>query len=198
MPRPYRRNLQQPIARAAAEIIGNAGPEHATIRAIAARSGVSKGVVEHHFAGKNDILRKTLAWANERMIERERRRTAGLHGLAAARERLRTIIPLTPDAVKDWKMRIHFWSMALANPREDMDTSAGLAGARERFREDLKQAVASGEVPSSVDPLQAANLLLHLAGGVAWNMFVDPAYYNRRYRERIIDRTIEALRRGVI
>jgi len=196
MPRTYERNRQDRIAQVAAEIIGESGPERATIRAIAERCGISKGVVEHHFADKKDILRKTLQWVNARFIEQERRCTLRKRGLAASHARLRCLIPLTPAAVQDWKLRVHFWSMTLGNPGDHLDMSGGLAGIRDRFCEDLRQALECREIPASVAPLQAANMLLHLAGGVAWNMFVDPAYYNRRYRARIVDRIMDDLRQG--
>lgn len=198
MPRKYQRNRQDNIAQVAARIIGQCGPERATIREIAARGGVSKGVVEHHFAGKSDILRKTVAWANRRFAQQERLRTAKKRGLAAARARLRCILPLTADSENEWKLRVHFWSMALANPDDQLGMSTRFAEARERFREDLRQAIELGEVPASVDPLQAANALLHLSAGVACNMLIDPAYYTRRYRARIVEKAIDDLRRGSI
>lgn len=197
MPRPYQNNRQELIAQVAAEIIAESGLEKVTFREIAAKCGVSKGVVEHHFTDKNDILRKTLDWANRRFIEKEQRLTAKKRGLAAARERLRCILPLTAESVKEWKFRLHFWSMALANPDDQIGMTLRLAGARERFSEDIRQAIELGEVPASVDPLLAANMLLHLSAGVACNMLIDPSYYNKTYRTRIIEKAIDDLRLGI-
>lgn len=198
MPRTYQRNRQDHIAQVAAQIIGELGPEGATIREIAARCGVSKGVVEHHFSDKTEILRKTMSWANRGFAERVRRRTAKKRGLAAVHEHLRCIVPLTSEAVSEWKLRVHFWSMALASPDEQTRMSARFTWMRERFREDVAQAIELGEVPASVDPRKAANALMHLGSGVACHMLMDPADCSRRYCARIVEKAIEDLRRGSI
>src|SRR5690606_9259180 len=107
MTRTYQFNRQELICQVAAEIIAEEGPEKLTFREIAARCGVSKGVVEHHFKDKNDILRKTLDWANHRFREREERLTARKRGIAAVRERLRCMLPLTEESAAEWKFRVH-------------------------------------------------------------------------------------------
>ena len=42
---------------AALEIIAESGPEAATVRAIAARAGVTQGLIRHYFAGKEELTR---------------------------------------------------------------------------------------------------------------------------------------------
>jgi len=194
----YKYNRQELIAQTAAKIIAESGLERVTIREIAAQCGVSKGVVEHHFADKDDILRKTLDWVNQRFIAREQRLTAKRTGLDAVRARLRCLLPLTAESVMEWKVRLHFWSFAVANADDQLGMSARLAGARERFRADVERAIALGDVPATVDPLLAANMILHLTAGVACNMLVDSSYYNKSYRMRIVEKTIGDLRRGFI
>lgn len=198
MPSASKRNRHDLVTEVTAQIIAESGLERATFREIAAKCGVSKGVVEHHFADKSDILRKTLDWVNSRFVQREQRLTAKKTGLEAVRARLRCMLPLTAESVMEWKVRLHFWSMAVASADDQIGMSVRLAGARERFRTDVENAIAAGEVPSGVDPLLAANMLLHLVAGVACNMLVDPSYYNKRYRARIVDKAIEDLRRGFI
>jgi AcrR family transcriptional regulator len=189
---------QELIVRTAAEIVAEAGLERVTFREIAAKCGVSKGVVEHHFTDKNDILRKTLDWVNLRFVQREQRRTAKKNGLEALHARLSCLLPLTAESVMEWKVRLHFWSMAVASADDKIGMSVRLAGARERFRTDVEAAIAAGEVPASVDPLQAANMVLHLVAGVACNMLVDPTYYHKSYRARVADKIVDDLRRGCI
>ena len=77
------------IARVCAEVIAEHGLEQATLREIAARSGVSKGIVEHYFANKDDVIAAALEWVNQRYLRREQRNTAGKHGLDALAARLR-------------------------------------------------------------------------------------------------------------
>lgn len=192
----HKLNRQQLIARVAADIIAERGIESATFREIAARSGVSKGVVEHHFSDKNDIVRKTLEWVNQRALKREQRATAKKQGLAAIEARLRCLLPVKPELVREWKIRVHYWSMAFAQQDDQLGMSLRITGARERFLEDLKHAIAAGEIPAEVDPAIATNMLLHLLAGVSCNMLVDPGYYDKGYQLALVRRVMEQLRSG--
>lgn len=192
----FRQDRQQQIVRAAAALIAEGGIEAATFRAIAARSGVSKGVVEHFFADKNDIVGKTLDWVNQRALAREQRATRGQRGLAAIEARLRSMLPIRPDLAREWRIRVHYWSMAFAQRDQRLGMSLRIGGARERFLEDVRQAIAAGEMPAAADAVAATNLLLHLQAGVSCNMLVDPGYYDRAYQLRLIARVMEQLRQG--
>lgn len=192
----YRLDRQQHIIRAAAALIAEGGIEAATFRAIAVQSGVSKGVVEHFFADKDDIVRKTLEWVNRRALAREQRATRGRQGLAAIEARLRCMLPTRPDLAREWRIRVHYWSMAFARRDEQLGMSLRIGGARERFLADVRQAIEAGEMPAAADAMAATNLLLHLQAGVSCNMLVDPAYYDRAYQLRLIARVMAQLRGG--
>lgn len=45
------------LINAALEIIAESGPEGATVRAIAARAGVTQGLIRHYFSGKDELTR---------------------------------------------------------------------------------------------------------------------------------------------
>lgn len=45
------------LINAALEIIAECGPEGATVRAIAARAGVTQGLIRHYFTGKEELTR---------------------------------------------------------------------------------------------------------------------------------------------
>lgn len=189
-------NRQYLIARVAADIIAERGIESATFREIAERSGVSKGVVEHHFSDKNDIIRKTLEWVNQRALGREQRATSKKEGLEAIEARLRCMLPMRPELVREWRIRVHYWSMALAHQDEQLGMSLRITGARERFIADIQRAIELEQVPADIDPVRATNMLLHIMAGVSCNMLVDPGYYNRAYQQRLVARIIGQLRAG--
>jgi AcrR family transcriptional regulator len=54
------------IRRAAAEVIGQRGFEHATMREVASAAGVSTGMINHHFRNREDLLVQTLEYVSER------------------------------------------------------------------------------------------------------------------------------------
>ena len=169
------------IARVAALTIAEIGLERATMREIAARSGVSKGIVEHYFANREEVIESALAWANARYVARETRRTRGLLGVDALRARLLCVLPLTPESRQDWKIRLCFWSVAAVNPDARRTQRARLDRTRERFAADLESAHALGQIPPGTDPVTAANELIHWVAGLACDALLDPAYYSRAY-----------------
>lgn len=193
-----RTNRRELIIEAAAAIIVEGGLERVTFREIASKCGISKGVVEHHFADKADILRKTLEWVNRRGFEKEMRLTRRIRGLAAVRNRLRCILPLNAESSKEWKIRLHFWSMALANTDDQIGMEVRLAGARDRFAQDVREAAELGEISPNTDSIAAANMILHIIAGVACNMLINPSYYGREYRISLIDKIVANLRDGCI
>src|SRR5690348_1315043 len=57
------------IRRAAAEIVAEEGFEGTTMRKIAARAGVSLGVLNYYYAGKRELVADTILDARARMVE---------------------------------------------------------------------------------------------------------------------------------
>ena len=181
------------IARSAALAIAELGLEQATMREIAARSGVSKGIVEHYFANREEVIESALEWANARYVAREARRTRGLQGLEALRARLLCVLPLTAESRQEWKIRLCFWSVAAVQPQARRAQRARLDRTRERFVADLDAARAAGQTPTGSDAAAAANELIHLVAGLACDALLDPAYYSRAYLLAMIDKTLNRL-----
>ena len=181
------------IARSAALAIAELGLEQATMREIAARSGVSKGIVEHYFANRDEVIETALEWANARYVAREARRTRGLQGIDALRERLLCVLPLGAESRQDWKIRLCVWSVAAVTPGARKAQRARLDRTRERFVADLEAARALGQVPAGNDPVAGANELMHLVAGLACDALLDPRYYDRPYLLGLIDTTINRL-----
>lgn len=180
------------IARVCAEVIAEHGLEQATLREIAARSGVSKGIVEHYFANKDDVIAAALEWVNQRYLRREQRNTAGKRGLDALAARLRCALPLTPESLREWKIRLRFWSLAAFDLDVRAPQSERLAATRRRFEADLREAIELGEV-QDIDPVAAADRLIHLVAGVSCSALLDPDYYHRRYIQSVIDSAVAEL-----
>ena len=195
-PRAIARKRQDLIVRVAADIISELGPERATFREIATRAGVSKGVVEHHFENKDDIVRKTLAWVNERANERERRATKGKRGVGALRARLLSYLPLQAELVCEWKIRVHYWSMSFAHRDEQLVMSLRFGDARKRFESDIREAIAMGEAPPGTDVQRATNMLLHVMAGVSCNRLVDSRHFGRSSQSGLVDHLMVQLRAG--
>lgn len=194
----YKRSRQRHIAKVTIDLIAEGGINNASYREIALRAGVSKGSVEHYFSNKNNIIYTALKWINQRAVEREHRAVAKKQGLTAIETRLRCMLPTRPEVIREWKVRIHYWSATFAHRDEQLGMSLRIGGARERLIADLEHAICQDEVPADTDPTVTANMLLHLLAGISCNALVDPNYYDKQYQEKIIKRVITQLSSGCL
>jgi len=182
------------IARVSAEIIAEQGLDQATIREIAQRTGFSKGVIEHYFDDKDHIIDMAIDWINERFVQREKKATNGKSGLAALEARLDCALPVTKESLREWKIRLRFWSDAAVRNELHSLQSERLGKTRERFTKDLEEAKQLGELRDEIDSTHAANMLIHFVCGVSANALIAPNYYNRRYMKQLIQDVIDDMR----
>lgn len=183
------------IAAAAAGCIAEQGLQGTTMRVIAQCAGVSKGIVEHYFANKDEVIEAALEQMNARYLDRERELTGGQRGLVALRARLRCVLPLEADSRRAWKIRLCFWSVAAIHPEARRDQQTRLALTRERYLQDLRDARDNGEIRDLPDLEQVATDLGLLMAGAACGALLDPDYYSSTYLESLIDRSLEHLTR---
>lgn len=182
------------IARVSADIIAEQGLEQATIREIAERTGFSKGVIEHYFDDKDHIIDMAIDWINQRFIQREQKATADKRGLTALEARLECALPLTKESLREWKIRLRFWSDAAVRNELHSQQSERLNKTRERFTKDIEEAKELGELQTVIDSTYAANMLIHFVCGVSANALIAPGYYNRRYVKKLVQDVIGDMR----
>lgn len=185
------------IALAAAGAIAELGLMGTTVREIARRSGFSKGIVEHYFSGKEDVIAAALEQMNERYLIREEKQTSGRVGLEALRARMCCVMPLDKETRQEWKIRLSFWSLAAIDSAARKEQRQRLKLTRERFQVDIEQAVEVGEVSAAVDPAYAAMQLSSFMAGVSCCALMDSHYYSKAMLSELIDNTLNRLATGV-
>lgn len=181
------------ISGVAAALIARGGMEAATIRAIARESGYSKGVIEHYFENKQELMDGALTWANIRYEERVVSATQGLTGLAALRKRIEATIPNTQGTRDEWKVRLVFWSMAAIHPDLRKKQQRRFKLAVGRFENDLDTAIAAGEINTSLDTHSSARRLINMITGISTAALHNQSIYTRA----MIAREIEFLVQGI-
>lgn len=178
------------IAEVAAELIAEGGVEAATLREIARRSGFSKGIIEHYFERKSELIDAALGWANERYFERAACATAGLNGLDALRARLRATVPSTAALRNEWKIRLIFWSIAAIDPVLQKQQAVRTRDAIAHFTADLRDAQSCGEIDSLVSAEAAGRQVLFAATGLSCAILHNPRVYNKNVVEVEIERIV--------
>lgn len=182
------------IAGVAARMIAEVGLERTTIREIARESGFSKGIIEHYFDSKEDLINSALDWVNRRYLERVQDVSSQARGVTAIRLKIRNILPFTEDMREEWKIRIRVWGLAAIDDKFRMLQAKRFDIAANFFRLDVAEAQRAGDVPAVKDTLAEAEWLLHQTSGVGVAATHNPERFDAPYMEQAIERIITALK----
>jgi AcrR family transcriptional regulator len=114
------RDRHQEILEAAAQVITDRGLAETRIQDIAARCGVSPGLILYYFESKDRLLVEALTFANDQFYLRLSRE---LRRMASAKERLGRLIDLSVPGLleeysllDEWALWLEIWVRALRDP----------------------------------------------------------------------------------
>lgn len=178
----------------AAQVIAARGLEAATIREIAQASGYSKGVVEHYFDDKEQLIAAALDSANQRYQLRVARATQGLQGLAALRQRILATLPVTKAERDEWKVRLVFWSLAAIQPQLRQRQRRRFSRAIASFEQDIQAAVQARELCSGGDTGEQARRIVNMTTGISAAALHNVGFYNRSLLTREADYLIDQIK----
>lgn len=182
------------IAEVAAHMIASVGLERTTIREIARASGFSKGIIEHYFDSKEDLIASALEWVNEGYQRRVSEQVGKNRGLAALQIRLEQTLPLSPITTEEWKIRLRYWSQAAIDPRFQKMQSERWQAAREAFAGDVRNAQHNGEIAVNVDPMAAADRILFMTSGISSAALHSPDSVNHDQLLQCVEDLLAELR----
>lgn len=169
------------ISAIAAGLISAGGLEGATIREIARASGYSKGVVEHYFENKGELIAGALGWVNQCYETRVEEATRGLSGIEALRQRIESTLPIGNSVRDEWKVRLVFWSMAAIEENLRLAQAARFRKAVTFFEGDVTDAMAAGELRSTLSPGVIARRLVNATTGLSIAALHDKASGSRSF-----------------
>jgi AcrR family transcriptional regulator len=114
------RDRHQEILEAAAQVITDRGLAETRIQDIAARCGVSPGLILYYFDSKDRLLVEALTFANDQFYLRLSRE---LRRMSSAKERLGRLIDLSVPGLleeysllDEWALWLEIWVRALRDP----------------------------------------------------------------------------------
>ncbi|WP_420450195.1 TetR/AcrR family transcriptional regulator [Ilumatobacter sp.] len=144
------------LVAAALELLDQAGPDAVTLRAIAARAGVSRGAPYGHFDGKTQLL-ATLATATWNQLADEVDAVLADTRLTPS-DRLETAVRAFLDLARRWP---HRFALMFDTPADDVDAAA----AAGRLQDLYVSVIAT--VVGDVDARRYTALLMSSAHGIA-------------------------------
>ena len=185
------------MMRAAAACLAEDGVGAATVRAVAARAGVTPGLVRHHFGGIDGLIAATYRHVGETVSE------AIEAALAAApdepRARLSAFVGasfapplLDGDLLATW---LAFWGKVRRDPEIRAIHGDIYAAYRARLAAMLAAAPAAA---GPIDADRAALALTALLDGLWLELCLDPTTFSAEEAVRIVEAFVDALLAGAV
>ncbi|MFY7067476.1 TetR/AcrR family transcriptional regulator [Nocardiopsis changdeensis] len=178
------------VSAAVWQVMATRGFAGLTLRAVAAELGATTGLLTHYFPTKRALVEYALDLLEQRTVDRPRRRTG--EGLAALRDALLDILPLTPEAADTNRIWVSSWDTALSEPALSGAYARKYAQSRQRLTERVIAAQESGELPSGEPADIAARAQAFVLGLVVQALF-DPAAFPPRRHIELLDEHLAAL-----
>jgi AcrR family transcriptional regulator len=172
------------VSEAVWQVMATRGFAGLTLRAVAAELGASTGLLTHYFPTKRALLEHALDLLEQRTVSRPRR-PAG-KGLAALRDALLDILPLTPEATDSNRIWVCSWDAALSEPALSTDYARKYARSRERLTERVAAAQELGELPPG-DPAHIAAGAQSFVLGLVVQALFDPAAFPPQRQAELLD-----------
>jgi AcrR family transcriptional regulator len=147
------------VAAAVWRIVSRDGLEAATVRRVAAETGMSTSVVSHYFAGKDDLLRL----AFRIVVERGRDRALADSATGGrARALLATGLPLDAERLAEARVWLAFLGLAVTRP----DLADDQRRAYSAWRGAVAAALVEEGLRAGLDPEAEAAALIALVDGL--------------------------------
>lgn len=181
------------IAAQAAIWIARNGIETLSLRNVAAAHGCSKGMVQHYFTDKEELLFGALLWVTEQYAARERTVIEGLEGLARVEARLVAILPLTPALREEWVVRMAFYVRAALNPRMQEYIARHVGIAVRSAVGDLRQAQLAGAVRTGINLTQFYRGIIATVAGIAISEIVSPSLLSPASQKQMLKNAMRIL-----
>lgn len=166
------------IAAAVVRVVASDGFDAATVARVAARAGVSVGLVQHYFAKKDDLL----LFAYQQVTGDIGERVAAIIAAGeAAQQTIRAVVadslaellPLDERRRGERRVSRAFLGRALDNPSLAAVARRTAADVRGRLEAAVTNGKECGEVEPGVDADRAATELTALVDGLADQLYLD-------------------------
>ncbi|GAA4603570.1 TetR/AcrR family transcriptional regulator [Actinoplanes octamycinicus] len=180
------------VSEAVWRVLAGKGFTGLTLRAVAAELGATTGLLTHYFPTKQALVGYALDILEQRTLGRPRR--TGGDGLAAFRDALLDILPLTAAATDSNRIWVSSWDTALSDAGLSGDYARKYAAGRDRLRDRVAAAQQLGELPPGDPGAIAAGAQAFVLGLVVQALF-DPAAFPPERQVAMLDTYLAALTR---
>ncbi|MEX2981459.1 TetR/AcrR family transcriptional regulator [Streptomyces sp. C36] len=165
------------IAEALWRIASTRGLEGASLRDVAAEAGISLGQLQHYFRSKGDMLVFALEHVNELAARRVRARVEASATAPSPRVILREsvaeMLPLDDESRSGNLVQVAYFLQAVHDERLRGHAKEGVPLLRALFADQIRRAMAEGQIAPDRDPDTEATLLICLVDGLTSYTLLD-------------------------
>jgi AcrR family transcriptional regulator len=182
------------ISAQAARWIASRGLETLSLRNVAALHGCSKGMVQHYFADKEELLFGALLHVTAAYAAREQEAVEGYTGLERIERRFIVILPVSDSLRDEWVVRLAFYARAALAPRMQAYLHEHVSRALRAGTRELREAQGTGEVARGVDLARSYRVIMATVAGIAVSEVVSPGAVAPAVQKRMLRDAISIVR----
>jgi AcrR family transcriptional regulator len=195
MPKIVDRDQQRrEIAAQAAEWIAKRGLETLSLRNVAAAHGCSKGMVQHYFLDKEELLFGALLHVTDEYERRALVATNGTVGLDCIERRFVVILPLNEELRDEWVVRLAFYARAALVSKMQRYLHDHVGKALRRGIRDLRECQQQQQIKQQLNLVRTYRTIMATVAGIAVSEVVSPRSVAPNAQRRMLRDVIEALR----
>lgn len=176
---------------AARTVLFERGVERTTVREVAKRSGFTTGALLHYFNDKEELVREALNHFGDEVREEMESIKARHRGRDALRRLLYAALPLELGARSRWQAWLAMWRHSEMTASMRREAEARYAEWAGRLTEALRQSVADGELPTTINLQDEAESLIALVDGMGMQHLATGGAAERMRRQ--VDRYLARL-----
>jgi AcrR family transcriptional regulator len=185
---------REQLSATVAQVVAQLGLENTSLRKVAAQHGCTKGMVQHYFVDKDELLLAALTYVED-CCARRMGEPAQLTGLNLLQARLSAQLPLKPPIVQEWQVRLAFHSRATTSQAMQVLLSQSQARQLAVGMRCLKAARKSGELKPGLNLRNSNRALTALVFGMGVGAAMDPEQLAPATQRQILKTAIDGLRR---
>jgi AcrR family transcriptional regulator len=164
------------------------------MRAVAAEAGLSYGSLFHYFDSKDDLLMHAVRYSTSAQTRRVNEYSSQYSGLKALEHLLCDDVIINESSRDAWMVWMTFlYKAAVHKPFAEMNTEL-IAGWLDRIAALLTEALASGEISSSVDVKKEAMATWAFSAGIGQIGLLQPDALPPELQKQLILDYLDKLR----
>jgi len=175
-------------------VLAQLGLENTTLRAVATRHGCTKGMVQHYFADKEELMLAALNYVEDQCAGRLAEVDGSYAGLARLHARLDAQLPTGPRVLEEWKVRFSLSSRAVLSQEMRDSLRQFQQGYQKVGLSCLRQARRAGDLRSGVSLANTYRGLMALVSGISVSVLTGEKGLSALNQRQILKTAIENLR----